>query len=430
MPRADTRQRPRAALPDAVFDPARLAAVRESALLDTEPEEAFDDLASLAASVAGTGRAFVSLVDDRRSFLKSAVGPGMQNPAGRDIPVRDALCPLVIAAGHSLAVQDTGADPRTRDHPAVRSMKIGAWAAHPVVAPGGEVLGTFCVIDENRHDWTPGELGALATVARAVNNELRLRSTIRASRELAERATALARSLQESLLPPALSEVPGMETAASYLPAAGGSEVTGDFYDLFLGQGGWWCTVMGDVCGTGVEAAKITALARYTLRAEGSQHRSPAQVLARLNRALLEQSDEDRFLTAVYATFHKTATGFTGRLSSGGHPPALIRRADGRIQAVGAPGTLLGAFARIDLAEARFRLAPGDALVFYTDGAIEARAARSGGGHGPLFGETALARTLASCHDARASTIVERVGSALARHTGGWASDDTALLAL
>jgi len=96
--------------------------------------------------------------------------------------------------------------------------------------------------------------------------------------------------------------------------------VVGDFYDLFHARGPWWCTVMGDVCGKGTEAAKVTALARYTLRAEATQHLSPAAVLTRLNRALLDQRAEERFLTAVYATFRATPGGIAGRLCTAGHP--------------------------------------------------------------------------------------------------------------
>ncbi|MFI2765015.1 PP2C family protein-serine/threonine phosphatase [Streptomyces echinatus] len=93
---------------------------------------------------------------------------------------------------------------------------------------------------------------------------------------------------------------------------------------------------MGDVCGKGTEAAKVTALARYTLRAEATQHLSPTAVLTQLNSALLAQRvGAGRFLTAVYATFRLTPAGVASRLCTAGHPPALIRRAGGRVQPLG-----------------------------------------------------------------------------------------------
>ena len=414
----------------AVFDDDRLAAVHATGLLDTGPEEAFDDLTSLAASVTGAGRAFVTLVDDQRVFWKSTFGVDIPMLADRQTSVSDSFCEFVIDSGQRMVVEDAAADPRTREHPAVRPMKIGAWAGYPIHAPGGEVLGSFCVIDENPRAWTPAELSAMATLARAVTNEIRLRDLLRLSRALAQSSGELARTLQESLLPPVLIAPPGLEAAAAYLPAAGGSEVVGDFYDLFHAKGPWWCTVMGDVCGKGVEAAKITALARYTLRAEATQLVSPAAVLARLNSALLDQRGADRFLTAAYATFRTTNGGIVGRLCTAGHPAGLIRLADGRIRPVGKAGTLLGIVPEVKLADVRFRLGPGDALLLYTDGASEARAPAIGPGPRPEFGPDALSAVLADCHGLDATGIVERVGGAVAEHTGSWASDDTALLVL
>ena len=420
----------RTALPEAVFDPARLAAVRATGLLDTEPEEAFDDLTSLAAAMTGTTRAFVTLVDDRRSFWKSCVGVDIESLGDRQNLVEDSFCQYLIGSGERLVVSDAAADPRTQDNPAVRPMKIGAWAGYPLHAPGGEVLGSFCVIDDNPREWKPTELGALATLARAVTNEIGLRGALRDSQRLGAQSAELARSLQESLLPPVLVTVPGLEAAATYLPAAGGVEVVGDFYDLFHAKGPWWCTVMGDVCGKGVEAAKVTALARYTLRAEATQRLSPAAVLTLLNTALLDQRGDGRFLTAVYATFRPTAMGVAGRLCTAGHLPGLIRRADGRVHQVGRPGTLLGFVPDVTLTDVRFRLGPGDTLLLYTDGATEARAPGHGPDARPLFGEAALAAALKSCHGLDATGIVERLGRIIADHTEDWASDDTALLAL
>ncbi|GAA3450216.1 PP2C family protein-serine/threonine phosphatase [Dactylosporangium matsuzakiense] len=111
---------------------------------------------------------------------------------------------------------------------------------------------------------------------------------------------------------------------------------------------------MGDVSGKGTEAAKVTALARYTLRADAGEHLSPAAVLGRLNAAMLAQRAA-RLLTAVQVTFRATANGLTGRLCLAGHPPALIRRADGRVEPVGISGTILGEFADVFLADVRFR---------------------------------------------------------------------------
>ena len=154
-------------------------------------------------------------------------------------------------------------------------------------------------------------------------------------------------------------------------------------------------------------------------------------MLQRLNAALLDQRQDDRFVTAAYATFRVTPGGMAGRLCCAGHPPALVRRADGRVHQVDARGPLLGIVPGIQLADMRFRLAPGEALLLYTDGATEARE-RPGPGPAirPLFGEEALADALAGAGGLDAAATIDHLNQILARHTGGWAIDDMALLVL
>ncbi|WP_241192556.1 GAF domain-containing SpoIIE family protein phosphatase [Streptomyces sp. ADI96-02] len=423
-------------LPAALSDPLRLAAVAATGLLDTGPEEVFEDLASLAARVTGSGRAFVTLVDGERSFWKSCVGVDATAAADRQNPVRESFCYFLVGlGGEPFVVHDAAGDPRTRDHPSVGPMRIGAWAGFPLLAPGGEVLGSFCVIDDSPRIWSDADLTTLETLARSVSAEIHLRQSLESARQAHRVSARLAHSLQQGLLPPALHAIPGLETAASYLPASAGGvtgvEVGGDFYDLFPTRGASFAAVLGDVCGKGVEAAKVTAMARYTVRAIASRAPSPAALLGELNTAMLTQH-APRFLTAAYTAFRLTPAGLAGRISLAGHPPALVRRADGRVHRLGAPGTLLGVVPDVRLADVRFRLAPGDLLLLYTDGACEARP-RPGsplGSAQPVFGEDELAAALAGTRGLDAETTVKEICGALAAHHGGWASDDTALLAL
>ncbi|MFG2598106.1 PP2C family protein-serine/threonine phosphatase [Streptomyces sp. NPDC048462] len=423
-------------LPAALSDPARLAAVAATGLLDTGPEEVFEDLATLAARVTGSGRAFVTLVDGQRSFWKSCVGVDITAVADRQNPVRESFCYFLVGLdGESFVVEDAATDPRTRDHPSVKPMNIGAWAGFPLRAPGGEVLGSFCVIDDQARTWSASDLTTVSTLARSVSAEIHLRQSLQASQKAHRLSADLAHSLQQGLLPPVLHQIPGLETAASYLPASTSShldvEVGGDFYDLFTTRGSSFAAVLGDVCGKGVEAAKVTALARYTVRADANSASAPAALLQRLNTAMLTQR-APRFLTAVYTDFRLTPTGLAGRLSLAGHPPALIRRADGRLQELGTPGTLLGVLPTVRHTDARYRLAPGDLLLLYTDGACEARP-RPGTppeSAAPVFGEDELADALRATHGLSAADTITALGAALAARHDGWASDDIALLAL
>ncbi|WP_261993248.1 PP2C family protein-serine/threonine phosphatase, partial [Streptomyces sp. adm13(2018)] len=390
-------------------------------------EEVFDDLASLAARITGTGRAFVTLVDADRSFWKSCVGVDLDKPADRESPVEQSFCYFLVEAGGApFVVDDAATDPRTAAHPAVGPMNIGAWAGYPLLDDQGHVLGSFCVIDDSPRSWSAADLTTLATLARSVSAEMRMRQMLTAAQEAHQKSADLAHTLQAGLLPSALRAIPGMEAAASYLPASLSArtdiEVGGDFYDLFRTHGENYAAVMGDVCGKGVQAAQVSSMARYTVRADAADTGTPVELLTRLNAAMLAQS-APRFLTAVYAAFHLTPAGAAGTITLAGHPPALIRRADGSVQELGTPGTLLGILGRLHLSGTPFQLAPGDLLLLYTDGAIEARP-RPGTAPqdaGAVFGETDLAQALAATHTMDATATIDHLTGVLHAHHHGWA---------
>ncbi|MFD7794720.1 PP2C family protein-serine/threonine phosphatase [Streptomyces sp. NPDC059759] len=420
-------------LPKAVFDPERLAAVAASELLDTPAEGTFDDLAHLAMSITGAQKAFFTVADGRRSFWKSAVG--MDPTAGRENDIRDSPCHILIGTGRELIAEDAATDPRIRDLAAVGALGIGAWAGYPVFSPNGHVLGGFCVVDKDARPFTAAQTQALQTLARSVSSEIALRQALRESRASGEASAALARTLQDSLLPPRLPAAPGLDVAALHVPATAtgdaGADVVGDFYDLFHTRGKNWAAVMGDVCGKGIDAALVTALARYTVRAEASQHTHPSVILHRLHQAMASQRVSDRFLTAGLVTFRPGPDndGLVGRYASAGHPPALIRRADGTVEELTSPGMLLHPDFDPDKAvrkDTSFRLHSEDALLLYTDGITEARTRQ----RGPLFGDERLAEVLAGTHGDDAATTVTRLQKAAAQHSGGYAMDDTALMLL
>lgn len=240
--------------------------------------------------------------------------------------------------------------------------------------------------------------------------------------EAGERFRRLARTLQESLLPPHLPEVPGLEIAARYLPGSSVVDVVGDFYDVFQTSGDSWALTIGDVCGKGVEAATVTALARYTIRAAAVTRSSPAQVLRLLNEAMRRQHpDSERFVTATYLTVAQDEGAVRARLSLGGHPPALVRRADGTVSPLGRHGTVLGVLDDVELHDVTVVLQPGDALVLYTDGVTESRR------DGDMFGEHRLRDLLAGL-EGPAVEVAARVEEEVVAFSEGHQSDDTAIL--
>lgn len=419
-------------IPAKVFDPARVAAVRATGLLGTEPEDAFDELARLATVITAAPLAFITVVDDTRSFWKSAVGDALTEPSQREHPVLDSLCQYLIAAGGPVALDDVAVDGRMQNNPMVRELDIAAWAGCPIYGLSGAILGGFFVISHQPRHWSDREIRTLATLSRAASKEVALREALAESEHrLAAMTSAhdiavqLARTLQDSLLPPHLPGVPGVQVAARYM-AAGTVEVVGDFYDLFHVVGGWWCAVIGDVCGHGVEAAKVTALARYTLRADANLYEQPSRVLDNLDRALKAQNGVNgRYLTAAYATFRVTDTGIDGRLCLAGHPHPVIRRADGTVTRIGTSGTLLGVMSRVTLTDVDFHLDPGDLLLFYTDGLTERFSAT-----GVQFSENDLSHAVAASGNATAYDTITHIVATVDAYKQGGTADDTALLAI
>ncbi|MFD3920020.1 PP2C family protein-serine/threonine phosphatase [Streptomyces sp. NPDC058595] len=265
-----------------------------------------------------------------------------------------------------------------------------------------------------------------ASDRRAYEEEL-LRTRKESERER-ERLQQLAATLQATLLPPALAGVPGLDVAALY-HIASADEVGGDFYDLFPLADGTWGLFLGDVCGKG--AAAVTSLARYTLRAAAVYDPDPAAVLGNLNTVLNHEynGDDPRFCTVVFGLLtpeHGSHGGFRITLASGGHPPALLIRADGTADYVHTPGgQLVGVLQDAYIATTTFHLGPGDTLLLHTDGLTEARTAASGDRYGDEalldFGR-ALAPTTAQHTVAAIRELLDTLGAGV--------EDDAAILAV
>jgi integral membrane sensor domain MASE1 len=252
-----------------------------------------------------------------------------------------------------------------------------------------------------------------------------LLAAVTTQRRLADDALGhIARTLQSSLVPTTLPAIPGAETAVRFRPAQRGLEVGGDFYDLFETGDGSWALVVGDVCGKGPEAAAVTALARYTLRAVATRERSPSRVLTMLNEALLRQDPGARFCTVAYVRIDHEGDRMRLTTSAGGHPLPLLLRADGTVESVGRPGMLLGIEADPGLGDYALDLFPGDTLMVYTDGLTDAYAPDR------TLSADDLALVLASCAGRSASHVADRLERAALDHDTREPRDDVALVVL
>jgi sigma-B regulation protein RsbU (phosphoserine phosphatase) len=241
------------------------------------------------------------------------------------------------------------------------------------------------------------------------------------------RTQVLARTLQRSLLPPSLSPPDGVE-ARAYFHAAAHDEVGGDFYDLFPLSPRKAGFFIGDVCGKGANAAALTSLTRYTMRAAAVIDDDPVTVLHNLDAVFHQEvlSDSHRFCTVIFGILIRRDDGFDVHFASGGHPPALLLTADGGARYVETfGGQAIGISTTPRFESTRFRLAAGDTLVLYTDGLTEAR---TGVGIERL-GEDALMEFALAQSPTTAATIVNAIRSLL-EGLGEGLEDDAAVLAM
>jgi PAS domain S-box-containing protein len=231
-----------------------------------------------------------------------------------------------------------------------------------------------------------------------------------------------ARALQHSLLPPVLPAIPGLEVASRFRPAGSG-EVGGDFYDLFeVGDGGW-ALVVGDVCGKGPDAAAVTALARYTIRAAAMQRSYPSHILTLLNEAMLRQpTPRAGFCTVALGRFEVHGDRTVLVLATAGHPLPLLLTADGDVRTIGKPGALLGVLEDPELRDEAFELGPADVVVFYTDGVTEAGAPHR------VLDPDALRELVASSRDLGPSALAARIEAEAVSAADGELRDDVAIL--
>jgi serine phosphatase RsbU (regulator of sigma subunit) len=295
---------------------------------------------------------------------------------------------------------------------AVESSEPEAWEGHryftfftvPVAGADGEPAGVLNVGYE-----TTADVQARRLLERQLANEHRIVT-----------------QLQVSLMPETLPVIPGLDLASGFRPAGDGHEIGGDFYDVFQVKDDCWMVVMGDVCGKGAEAAAITALARYTLRAAAIRDGAdPCGVMARLNEALLRQREDLSFVSAVCMFVEPLPQGGAAlQVCVAGHLPPLRIGPDGQVTRVaGGGGVVLGVWGQPDLEQEQVELAVGERLVLYTDGVLDADPARE-------LTEDGFAELLSAACEGVAADTVGHVEREVVARGPRRARDDIALLVL
>ena len=247
-----------------------------------------------------------------------------------------------------------------------RSDFLKAAAVLPV-ADAQQFFGVLEIAFEYEHPFAEDErrfLSAIASQTALALDRARLH----------EEQHHIAHVLQRSLLPESLPAMPGIQVVTSY-QAAGANETGGDFYDVFEVDNGH-IVVIGDVCGHGAEAAALTALCRYTLRAASLRRADavPGRLLDKLNQAIIRHSPSDEdFASATCLLLRGEGRSTIVTLASAGHPPALVRRRGGTVEEHPRDGPITGLFADTIYQERSLRLEAGDLMLLYTDGLTDAK---------------------------------------------------------
>ena len=433
MPVSERATGPGTGRADIVSDPTPVEPDQSTGLASTAPAdllaagltESLGRLAMLAGTALSAPRASVM-------FAGRYLLPGKNDAArsdGRLSSFEQELCTDVVRSQDKLIIGDVQVDHRVSGTARSGPASMHAWAGVPVRDQDDRVAGVLWVADRVARQWSASDVAVLETLAQVAWCEVSLRAALARS---AGRA-ALAGTLEESLLPPRLLSVPGLQVAARYAAvgagagAGAGGEVLADFCDVFPSVGGTWGIVVGDVCGKGPAAAKRTALARYALRTAARRQTRPSLLLADLNQVLLDwPTDDPRFLTAIYAAVRLVPGGTMVRISSAGHPLALVRTANGQVREFGRPGDLLGVLAHPELHDSQRLLRAGDSLILFSDGVTEARrdADRE------LYGDERLRRLVAGLVDLTAVAMAEAIQLATLSFSGGHRSDDTVALVM
>lgn len=335
---------------DHLAEDDRVAAVHALHVLDTPAEARFDRVTRLAQRLFGVEVALVTLLDRDRQWFKSRAGLDVQQ-----IPRDQTVCTFAIRQADTTVIGDLTADQRFAASPllAVES-PFRFYASHPLQAPGGQRVGTLCLLDREPREFAAHERETLRDLAEYVEQEL-------SRREESDRAAEVHRSL----LPQRVLQVPGFELAGACLPARA---VGGDFFDWYpVGDGG--DLTLGDVMGKGIGAAIMMATVRAVLRVTASEP-DMGRALERAAAALepdLEQADS--FVTLFRARI--CAVHRVLRYADAGHNLTLLVGADGRAERLASGGLPLGVVSGGHWETGEVQLQPGDTVVAFSDGLLD-----------------------------------------------------------
>jgi sigma-B regulation protein RsbU (phosphoserine phosphatase) len=381
-----------------------IQSVTDAALSRLDPQVVLETLVERVKGLFGADTAAVLLLERGSDVLVASAASGLEEELrqGVRIPVGRGFAGRVAAEQRPVIIDEVSE--YNVINPILLARGIRSLIGAPLVADG-EVIGVLHVGTLTHRAFTSRDADLLQLAAD------RAAVAVRALAAQADRAAAAA--LQASLAPAALPRVEGLDMAGRYVPGSG--IVGGDWYDAFGLPGGQACAVIGDVAGSGLQAAVIMGRIRSALRAYALETTDPAEVLGRLDRKI-RHFEPDAMATVLCAVFAPGRDEVT--ISCAGHLPPVLARPGEAAAPVGAPADLLLGVALQERRRAvRLPFPPGALLCLYTDGLVERR-------RQPI--DESIDRLCAAVTAAPPDAACAAVMAAMAEETAH--SDDTALL--
>lgn len=344
---APPRGLPSVSIAGVIDEMARQRALDELALLDTPPEERFDRVTRLAQQLFGVAGSAINFVDRDRVWSKSVAG-GFPN----ELPRSAAPCAVTVTTDETLVLDDISRMPDFAEYAIPGVFEF--YAGHPLYAPGGERVGSFCIFDSTPRHFTDREADMLRDLASWVQQELSV------SQELSRAA-----EVQQGLLPQQLLSMPGWDIAGMCLPARA---VGGDFYDWYpVGEGAAF--TLADTMGKGIGAAIIAATVRAVLRS-AARFGDVAGAVDAAAASLTGDLDS----TGLFVTlFHGRLDMDSGELTyvDAGHGLSFVARVDGQVQRLKSTSPPLGIDIETEWIPQTVTLEPGDTLISVSDGVLD-----------------------------------------------------------
>jgi PAS domain S-box-containing protein len=382
----------------------------DAALVNRTLDAILDDLTARVRGVLEADGVTIFLTNDLGALEVAAsterAEPGERQP----IEVGAGFAGGVAAAREPRLAQDP--DPTDVMDPGIRRIEPDSLIGVPLLAEG-EVTGVLVVAACAPRRFTQEDLALLRLAAD------RVALAIDHAR-VYEREHRIAETLQRSLLPERLPQLPGLAVAARYLPAATEAEVGGDWYDVIPIAGGGMGLVMGDVAGKGLAAASMVGRLRSALRAYALEGHEPARVVEQLNRLVWTEAEDSQMATLLYVCIDPADN--TVSWVNAGHPPALLLKGEGTSEYLeGGRSVPLGVMPFPTFEEVSREIAPGGTVVLYTDGLIEVPGEHIDKGMGKL---ASVVGSAPSDPEELADEVLRQMVP------GQGASDDVALLVL